>query len=175
MFWLLLLLILLFASVLLLWPVRNTGSSIAPKTPDSEAQPETSIATERRAEFENSGTFTLPPIHFRANEARITNASAELRECLVMIAERMHDEAELNIMVIGHSDKRGSRQHNLELSLARARAVQDLLTSDYGVAPERLRAIGRGFSEPVSAGTDPESHARNRRVVIQVAESVNEV
>jgi outer membrane protein OmpA-like peptidoglycan-associated protein len=62
------------------------------------------------------------------------------------------------VLIEGHTDRQGSREFNLDLSLRRAQAVADFLKSE-GVPAERLRVKGYGFDKPVSA-----SAARNRRV-----------
>ncbi|HEX8223835.1 MAG TPA: OmpA family protein [Allosphingosinicella sp.] len=62
------------------------------------------------------------------------------------------------VLIEGHTDRQGSREFNIDLSLRRAQAVADFLQSR-GVPAERLRVKGYGFDKPVSA-----SAARNRRV-----------
>lgn len=62
------------------------------------------------------------------------------------------------VLIEGHTDRQGSREFNLDLSLRRAQAVADFLKSR-GVPAERLQVKGYGFDKPVSA-----SAARNRRV-----------
>lgn len=56
---------------------------------------------------------------------------------------------------------------NWELSTARAVAVIRLLI-DYGVAPERLAAVGYGPHRPVASNESPAGRARNRRVILVV-------
>lgn len=56
---------------------------------------------------------------------------------------------------------------NWELSAARAASVVHLFT-DYGVAPNRMAAIGYGEYKPMSDNDTPEGRAKNRRVVLVV-------
>lgn len=56
---------------------------------------------------------------------------------------------------------------NWELSAARAASVVHLFT-DYGVAPNRMAAIGYGEYKPMSDNETPEGRAKNRRVVLVV-------
>lgn len=71
--------------------------------------------------------------------------------------------------VTGHTDNRPIRSlrfaSNFELSQARANTVRDILVAS-GVAPERIRAIGRGDTQPVAGNDTPAGRARNRRVEI---------
>jgi type VI secretion system protein ImpK len=70
--------------------------------------------------------------------------------------------------VIGHSDNVPIRTFrfpsNWELSRARAESVARLLAA--GIGPARVRADGRGDSEPVAANDTPQGRAKNRRVEI---------
>jgi len=70
--------------------------------------------------------------------------------------------------VIGHSDNQPIRTlrfpSNWELSRARAESVARLLAA--GIGPARVRADGRGDSEPVTANDTPQGRAKNRRVEI---------
>lgn len=73
------------------------------------------------------------------------------------------------VVVEGHSDSTpiGNRRFpsNWELSGGRAASVVRRLI-ELGLAPERLSAVGFADTRPLSAGGDPASLARNRRVAI---------
>lgn len=56
---------------------------------------------------------------------------------------------------------------NWELSAARAASVVHLFTG-YGVAPERMAAIGYGEYKPSADNATPEGRAQNRRVVLVI-------
>lgn len=68
----------------------------------------------------------------------------------------------VRIVVEGHTDAVGSADYNLRLSEMRAAAVRAYLVSRHGIAPERLRTLGRGLYAPIDPRTPfaPE----NRRV-----------
>nr|WP_181405317.1 DotU family type VI secretion system protein [Pantoea eucalypti] len=73
------------------------------------------------------------------------------------------------IQVIGYSDNVPIRSarfgSNFELSLARARSVQSLLQQQLA-DPSRVKAEGRGESNPLVPNNSAENRARNRRVEI---------
>jgi type VI secretion system protein ImpK len=73
------------------------------------------------------------------------------------------------ILVVGYSDNvpiRSARfASNYELSLARAQTVQSLLQKQL-TQPARVKAEGRGESNPLVPNTSAENRARNRRVEI---------
>ena len=71
------------------------------------------------------------------------------------------------ILVEGHTDSHGSKVLNLELSQRRAQAVRDYLAAQ-GIAPERIKAEGLGFTRPVANNKTAEGRANNRRVEIVV-------
>ena len=74
------------------------------------------------------------------------------------------DFAHIQILVNGHTDAKGDDAYNLSLSKARAEAVRSRLILDYGIAPDRLIAIGFG-EQRLRDPSNPES-TTNRRVEI---------
>ncbi len=67
------------------------------------------------------------------------------------------------VYVSGHADERGSEQHNLDLSRARAEAVKYLLER-FGVESGRLSTEGHGDSKPRALGHTEADWRQNRRV-----------
>lgn len=90
---------------------------------------------------------------------------ADLRHDLAELAASLNDYPDTTIDVIGHTDNTGPASLNQELSARRARAVADELILN-GVAPDRIRAFGRGEDEPVATNLTEEGKAQNRRVEI---------
>lgn len=74
-----------------------------------------------------------------------------------------------NVSIIGHTDNTGTDAVNNPLSLNRAAAVRDYL-STRGVASSRIAIEGRGSREPLVANDSAANKAKNRRVEIFVAE-----
>lgn len=74
---------------------------------------------------------------------------------------------ERNIVVEGHTDSRGSENHNIDLSQRRADAVRSYLVSQ-GYESDRIQAHGMGKSRPVANNGNAEGRANNRRVEIVV-------
>ncbi|WP_332854125.1 OmpA family protein [Duganella sp. S19_KUP01_CR8] len=58
-----------------------------------------------------------------------------------------------NVVISGYTDRLGSDKYNLKLSERRANAVKDYLVSK-GVAANRLNAVGKGESNPVTECND---------------------
>jgi outer membrane protein OmpA-like peptidoglycan-associated protein len=68
-------------------------------------------------------------------------------------------------MIEGHTDAVGSEEDNLTLSDRRAQSVAEILTTDYGVAPENLVTQGYG-EEQLKIPTDGPERA-NRRITVR--------
>jgi outer membrane protein OmpA-like peptidoglycan-associated protein len=74
------------------------------------------------------------------------------------------------LVVEGHTDSRGTRAHNVDLSRRRAAAVADWLRSG-GLDPStRLVVRGLGEAAPAHSNATEEGRERNRRVVITVSQ-----
>ncbi|KVD39054.1 motility protein B [Burkholderia sp. ABCPW 11] len=108
-------------------------------------------------------------ILFNVGDARLLPDSSPV---LNQIAQALSAHATGDILVEGHTDSvpiaNAKYESNWELSSARAGSVVRYLT-ECGVAPHRLAAIGRADTQPLVAGDDAASRARNRRVTIFVA------
>ncbi len=71
------------------------------------------------------------------------------------------------ITVIGHTDAKGRRAFNKELSLKRAKTVKAFLV-EYGVDAERISVEGRGESDPIAESKNPAANRLNKRIEIKV-------
>lgn len=75
----------------------------------------------------------------------------------------------LKVRVEGHTDNRGNRATNLDLSKRRAAAVVTYLV-EQGVPAERLSSEGYGQTKPIATNETDEGRAKNRRVVMTILE-----
>lgn len=77
-----------------------------------------------------------------------------------------HPEVEL-LLVIGHTDRIGTKQYNQKLSERRAAAVKAYLVSQ-GIAADRIKAYGVGKSEPdPDAETAKKCHKMPAKKIIE--------
>jgi outer membrane protein OmpA-like peptidoglycan-associated protein len=80
-----------------------------------------------------------------------------------------------DLLIVGHTDATGSLDYNQGLSQRRATSAANYLIGE-GVNPGRLRAVGRGETEPIAANDTEGGRALNRRVEVAIyaqgAESV---
>lgn len=71
------------------------------------------------------------------------------------------------LRIVGHSSRTGGEAWNRELSLKRAKNIQEMLKPSFPDVKKRSMAVGKGFSENiVGTGTDDERDALDRRVEI---------
>jgi OmpA-OmpF porin, OOP family len=88
------------------------------------------------------------------------------------LAEFMNQYADTVVTVEGHTDDQGADAYNQKLSQSRADAVKAMLITKYGVAAERVKAIGYGETQPVADNSTADGREQNRRVVGEVSSTV---
>lgn len=89
------------------------------------------------------------------------------------VAQREQAGENIEILVEGHTCTIGTAKHNKVLSLNRAKAVEQQLV-DLGIAPEKIKIVGRGSVAPVVVNGKPltgksrDELAPNRRVEVKL-------
>ncbi|MEZ4757920.1 MAG: OmpA family protein [Flavobacteriales bacterium] len=101
---------------------------------------------------------------------------AKGRELIGKLAKAIENEADLNVLVEGHTDTDkvqpgGALKDNWDLSVLRATSVVRLIQETSRMDPVRVTAAGRGEHVPV----DPSDKARNRRIEIILAPDLKEL
>ncbi len=84
-------------------------------------------------------------------------------------AEGLRNNPNTDVRIVGHTDSTGTDAINNPLSLNRADATRNYLTSR-GISGSRLQTEGRGSHQPVASNDTADGRARNRRVEIFVGE-----
>ena len=100
-------------------------------------------------------------VFFATNESILTTKS---RDTLRKQATWLRENSNVNVVVEGHADERGTREYNLALGERRANAAKDYLMT-YGVSADRISVISYGKERPVDSGSNPLSWSKNRRSV----------
>lgn len=91
------------------------------------------------------------------------NLKPALLPVLDSVARALVQHPELRAKSIGYTDSTGTAAFNKTLSVNRARAVTNYLSS-HGVGATRLTVEGRGASDPVASNSTAAGRAMNRRV-----------
>tara|TARA_E500000331_G_scaffold25911_1_gene22150 strand:+ start:357 stop:839 length:483 start_codon:yes stop_codon:yes gene_type:complete len=100
-------------------------------------------------------------VFFATNETVLTTAS---RETLRKQATYLRKNSDINVVLEGHADERGTREYNLALGERRANSAKDYLMT-YGISANRISVISYGKERPVDSGSNPLSWSKNRRSV----------
>lgn len=106
-------------------------------------------------------TYTL---YFRFDSEELT---AESRAQLSQILDATRSRPAPEVVIVGHTDRSGPAEANVELGLKRAHAVRKLLL-DTRVDREAIRVSSHGEAEPLIATADNVFEPRNRRVDVIV-------
>ncbi|MCL2824877.1 MAG: OmpA family protein [Polyangiaceae bacterium] len=109
----------------------------------------------------------MQQIHFDTNKAVIKPESYPVVDA---VADIMKQYPKLRIEVQGHTDNRGNKNLNKDLSKRRAAAVMKALV-ERGIDPTRLRSQGYGQDQPIVANDSDYNRALNRRVQFVRTES----
>ena len=89
----------------------------------------------------------------------------QYRSEIAKVAEKMREYPNATANIEGHASKTGpSARYNQRLSEARANAVKSMLSNEFGIAPNRLTAVGYGYDRPIAPNNTEEGRAQNRRV-----------
>jgi outer membrane protein OmpA-like peptidoglycan-associated protein len=131
----------------------------------SPTQTATSPPTSQPAAGQAQASLSLA-IQFDVNSSRVRPESGEVLGNLVA-AMLSPDLKGTRFAIEGHTDASGAAAANLRLSQQRADEVRLFLVA-LGVHPARLKAVGKGSSEPIDP-KDPMS-ADNRRVRVVTLE-----
>jgi outer membrane protein OmpA-like peptidoglycan-associated protein len=92
---------------------------------------------------------------------------SEARKNLTTFAQSLDKYPNTEVLVVGHTDNKGTDEYNQSLSARRAAAAENYLVSQ-GVARTRLRSTGRGEAEPVVTNETEDGRAKNRRVEVAI-------
>jgi OOP family OmpA-OmpF porin len=107
-------------------------------------------------------------ILFETGQAKIQKQSFKL---LDEVASVLAKNPTLGpVLIEGHTDNKGSRNYNVDLSQRRAKAVLEYLVGK-GIERKRLSAKGFGFDRPITSNATPLGRAKNRRVEFRLIRS----
>jgi outer membrane protein OmpA-like peptidoglycan-associated protein len=98
--------------------------------------------------------------------------SDQLREAsksnLDNLAKSLSQFGDSKLLLVGHTDDKGTETYNLDLSRRRAAAVGSYLSAR-GVPSARIATSGRGEAEPVAPNDNDADRQKNRRVEVAIS------
>ena len=124
-------------------------------------------SSESAPEKTNRGEAAAAPccnrvVYFEYDLSELSDLASGMLDELV--AEMKADSA-LQVLVVGHTDNRGSDEYNQRLSIERAEAVKSYLV-ERGIAEGRIMTQGVGATQPAASNDNDGGRALNRRAVI---------
>ncbi len=149
----------------------SDGDGILDPDDDCVDKPE----TQNGFEDEDGCPDELPPeveefsgviegIFFETDSDKIRSKSKPTLDKAIAVLEKF---PEVRVEVVGHTDDRGTREHNLDLSKRRAQAVVDYLVAG-GIDAGRFRSRGAGPDDPRVPNDSAANRALNRRTEFKV-------
>lgn len=111
---------------------------------------------------QGSAIASAAPVYFNFNSASISDAE---QRSIAAIAAAMQRNGDLNIKLVGYSDKKGPEAYNMKLAERRAEAVKRELVNTYGIDASRIATEGKGATEFIATGRNDV----NRRVEFVIA------
>lgn len=117
--------------------------------------------------FEQNGkvVIRLKGVQFASSSTRLTPTSQALLSRMDSVLSGI---GPTKITVEGHTDNVGRPDANLMLSEARAKSVENYLTTRGTLERVSMEVIGRGAEQPISNNSTASGRAQNRRIDIVV-------
>ncbi len=109
-------------------------------------------------------TGTIRGINFATGKAKIRRRSFRV---IKKVARMLKKYKAIRLEISGHTDNRGKRAKNVELSRRRAQAVKDYLVTR-GIDGARLTVKGVGPDKPIASNKRRRGRAKNRRIEFKI-------
>lgn len=103
-------------------------------------------------------------VFFEFNSNKLTD---DARATLNRQADWMKKYPNVQVMIAGNCDDRGTEEYNIALGSRRANAARDYLVS-LGVASDRVTTISYGKDKPIAEGDNEEAWSQNRNATTSV-------
>jgi peptidoglycan-associated lipoprotein len=91
-----------------------------------------------------------------------SNITTDARPVLDNNASILRNNANVNVVIEGYCDIRGTDEYNLALGQRRAESAKDYLVR-LGISPSKIQAVSRGETTQWAEGTTEEAYQQNRR------------
>ncbi len=127
------------------------------KRPSNPLDPKDDIQT---IKIEKGQAIVLEGILFKTGSADILPESESV---LNKVYLTLNENIDLEVEIQGHTDNKGNKKKNVELSLKRAESVKTWLVAR-GINASRVTTKGFGPDRPVAPNTTEDGRAKNRRI-----------
>jgi len=131
------------------------------------AEQEAQLKALNATKTERGMMITLGDVLFSTNKAQLKSGGVRNIEKLGIFLTQY---PEFKVSIEGHTDSRGTEEHNQELSEARANTVHNALM-DMSISSERVATIGYGENFPIASNDNSGGRQLNRRVEIILSDA----
>jgi len=107
----------------------------------------------------------FPSVFFNVNKS---NLDASQIKTLDGIGDYLAKNSDVKVLILGHSDSKGSQIANEKISEKRAKTVRSYLHDKFKIADERMAIKAYGADRPISPNDTEEGRRKNRRVEIMI-------
>ena len=115
----------------------------------------------RMAEVRNALTAA---VYFDYDQATLSDQARATLDAKIPVLQA---NANARILVVGHTDERGSDEYNLALGQRRAAAAKRYLVQR-GIDGSRIETTSRGEEQPAMQGMDESAYSQNRRAEFEI-------
>jgi len=120
----------------------------------------------QRVNVTNTRVEITEVVAFDFGTAKLRGSQSAVLDDVVQV---LKDDPSMTLRVEGHTDNKGSHEHNMSLSQSRAETVREYMIRR-GIDPSRLTAHGYGETRPIDTNRTDSGRARNRRVEFVITE-----
>jgi outer membrane protein OmpA-like peptidoglycan-associated protein len=120
-------------------------------------------ALDIKGSMDSQGKILLYGILFETGKSDI---KPESEKAINTLATYLHQNPEISVYIVGHTDNAGDFTMNQKLSKSRSESVKNRLIAQYHISATRITCDGVGSLCPVTANDTEENRALNRRVEI---------
>lgn len=141
-------------------PVEAESADVATETTTDETIVSDATATDSEPDM------ARPMVNVVNFDFDKSNIRPEFRTLLNEHGDYLIANPDVNVILEGHADERGTREYNLALGERRANSVLSYLKLR-GVSESQFEVVSFGEEKPVAMGNTEAAYAQNRRVEIK--------
>lgn len=166
-------LVLVLVLIVFILPACGGGEKTTPVTEEVEPveeepppPPPPPVEEAEEEKVEEEEPIVLGDVFFDFDKS---NIKEKYEKVLSENAEILLEHPEVNLLIEGHCDERGTNEYNLALGERRAKSAMDFYVA-YGIPVKRLSMVSYGEERPFAKGHNEEAWAKNRRAHMVVKE-----
>jgi peptidoglycan-associated lipoprotein len=142
----------------------NTQTAVEETVQVSAAQKEAMIAEQKRQQLADQ-LEALRSEHIVYFDFDTSTLNSQFTSVLNAHAKFLSENSNVNVLVEGHADERGTPEYNIALGERRAKAVVTYL-ENMGVSSSQISVVSYGEEKPMVKDRSQSAFAKNRRAVL---------